>query len=586
MVFILKCFLNWLLMKISKALRSAADIKQLLRWGGNHYKSHLWGWNNMKHTSGIQRILKISAISAGMVLSVWNSSITAKAADIKIDATFTDPAFNAYVRASFDTDGNGLLSDTEVANAKNISMPKSSYNNVICTSYAGIENLTSLVTFDIHGDYKDASGNMVLRGGNGPADLNLSQNTQLNSITISYTNLSTVELPSYPNQNTNLQNLYAGNSNLTAINNLSNCVNLQQAWINTNHLTSLDVSGCTNLKVLHAEGNDISGNTSITLHKADNSTLQEIWVSTNFNLTGMDVTHELGLTDLMMNGTKFSNGIDLSKNTALEKLYCYDASLPSLDLTGNKNLTYVWSDAYTGDKLKLSSIVKLETLTISASASDGSTTRTLVANINSTEGFSSAVQSCDATMQAGSTAVNAVSSAGNIDSAVGVDFSFKDSSGNEIHQPQAGSTTTLTMNLSNSGLKTPDANEEYVVYHKDGDTVTEVAGATVSNNTATIPASSYTGYYVAVKNNGTVSSTTASVQSSSDVKDASWCVTYLDCSGKTVKVQWVKYGGSASAPAGYNYPAVSNVTSHQDVRPTSCKVTGGYVVPDTADRGN
>lgn len=573
-------FLNWLLMKISKAFRSAADIKRLLRWNGNHYKSHLWGWNNMKHTSGIQRILKISAISAGMVLSVWNSSITAKAADINIDATFTDLAFNAYVRASFDTDGNGLLSDTEVANAKNISMPKSSYNNVICTSYAGIETLTGLETFDIHGEPQDASGNMVLRGGNGPDSIDLSSNTALNSIDVHYTNLGTITLP------TNITTLKANNSELTTINNLEKCANLVDAEINTNLLTSVDISGCTKLVFLHAEGNNIAGDTSITLHKTDNSTLKDIWVSTNFNLTGMDVSHELGLTNLMMNGTKFSNGIDLSNNAALETLYCYDASLPSLDLTGNKNLKYVWSDAYTGDKLKLSSIVKLETLTISASASDGSTTRTLVANINSTEGFSSAVQSCDATMQAGSTAVNAVSSAGNIDSAVGVDFSFKDSSGNEIHQPQTGSTTTLTMNLSNSGLKTPDANEEYVVYHKDGDAVTEVAGATVSNNTATIPASSYTGYYVAVKNNGTVSSTTASVQSSSDVKEASWCVTYLDCSGKTVKVQWVKYGGSASAPAGYNYPAVSNVTSHQDVRPTSCKVTGGYVVPDTADRGN
>jgi len=62
-------------------------------------------------------------------------------------------------------------------------------------------------------------------------------------------------------------------------------------------------------------------------------------------------------------------------------------------------------------------------------------------------------------------------------------------------------------------------------------------------------------------------------------------VTYLDCKGNTVSVQWIPSGGSPVAPAGYSYPAVSNVTSHQDVRPSSCKVQAQFIVPNTADRG-
>jgi len=63
----------------------------------------------------------------------------------------------------------------------------------------------------------------------------------------------------------------------------------------------------------------------------------------------------------------------------------------------------------------------------------------------------------------------------------------------------------------------------------------------------------------------------------------SWCITYLDCSGNTVSVQWVTTGGSPEKPAGYNYPDAYGISAHQDIRPLSCDAAG-FVVPDTADR--
>ena len=36
----------------------------------------------------------------------------------------------------------------------------------------------------------------------------------------------------------------------------------------------------------------------------------------------------------------------------------------------------------------------------------------------------------------------------------------------------------------------------------------------------------------------------------------------------------------------YGTSRLKHVTAHQDIRPTSCNVTGGYVVPNTADRSN
>ncbi len=67
--------------------------------------------------------------------------------------------------------------------------------------------------------------------------------------------------------------------------------------------------------------------------------------------------------------------------------------------------------------------------------------------------------------------------------------------------------------------------------------------------------------------------------------DPLYLVTFLDCQGNTVKVEWVKYDASATAPAGYGiYSGFANVTSHRDLRPLSCKVSDGYAVPNTSDK--
>lgn len=67
--------------------------------------------------------------------------------------------------------------------------------------------------------------------------------------------------------------------------------------------------------------------------------------------------------------------------------------------------------------------------------------------------------------------------------------------------------------------------------------------------------------------------------------DSLWCITYLDCLGNTVSVQQVKTGAAPARPAGFDYPDISNVSAHQDVRPLSCSADMRYIIPDTGDRG-
>lgn len=60
---------------------------------------------------------------------------------------------------------------------------------------------------------------------------------------------------------------------------------------------------------------------------------------------------------------------------------------------------------------------------------------------------------------------------------------------------------------------------------------------------------------------------------------AAYAVTFLDCNGDTVSVQWIEYGKDAVPPTGFGtYTGYTNVTAHMDLKPVSC-----YAVPNTAD---
>lgn len=85
---------------------------------------------------------------------------------------------------------------------------------------------------------------------------------------------------------------------------------------------------------------------------------------------------------------------------------------------------------------------------------------------------------------------------------------------------------------------------------------------------------------------GNAEPTATAVPGTGSDRDRSFCVTFLDCRGNTVSVQWIKYGESASIPAGYGYPEVSNVSANMDIHPGSCAAKNGFAVPNTADKYN
>jgi hypothetical protein len=68
-------------------------------------------------------------------------------------------------------------------------------------------------------------------------------------------------------------------------------------------------------------------------------------------------------------------------------------------------------------------------------------------------------------------------------------------------------------------------------------------------------------------------------------KPDQFLITFLDCNGNTVKVEWVSYQGNATAPTGFgSYSGYTNVSANIDLKPTSCNISNKWVVPNTAEK--
>lgn len=61
-------------------------------------------------------------------------------------------------------------------------------------------------------------------------------------------------------------------------------------------------------------------------------------------------------------------------------------------------------------------------------------------------------------------------------------------------------------------------------------------------------------------------------------------MTFPGSKGNTVKAEWVKYGGSASAPTGYGtYSGYWNATANMDLIPADVSAaSAGFIIPNTA----
>lgn len=136
--------------------------------------------------------------------------------------------------------------------------------------------------------------------------------TNLDRLFINSNTISTLDL----SNNVNLTELYANSNTISSIN-LSNNTELTDLYIENNNLSSIDISNNVKLEVLQLEGNTLS---SIDL--SNNVLVKELDLNDN-NLTTLDLSTLTLLENAFLEGNSFSN-LDVSNNAVLYGLYMDD----------------------------------------------------------------------------------------------------------------------------------------------------------------------------------------------------------------------------------------------------------------------
>ena len=291
---------------------------------------------------------------------------------VPVDAAhFPDPTFRLYA-ADFDTDGNRLLSDAELAAATELYC-----SGDAISSLQGLEYFTSLQLLECYE--------------NNLTSLDLSKNAALTHLECGTNKLKTLDLSGTPN----LDNLYCGdNKNLTVLdlraapklaltvkNGTKTTVSGVDIYtLNTWHL-SVDSS-----VTLICEGDGVpiiplyfpdpkfrtivsqyDGNTDGWLSAAELAAVTEMTIETDLDsMVGIGWFTSLQVLNLDGPDLWDDKALDLSRNTALRELSISSASyLKTLDLSGCTQLTslYLYFEWVLTD-LDLTNCTALETVTI------------------------------------------------------------------------------------------------------------------------------------------------------------------------------------------------------------------------------
>ncbi len=239
--------------------------------------------------------------SAGGKSATCDVTVTAASAEgIPITSEyFPDSYFREYInKSNFDKNGDGVLSDEEIALVERIGLSESK-----AQSLAGIEYFVALK--HLNWEYGqltslDLSHNTMLSSlscrSNKMTYLNVSNNPLLIQLDCQGNYISDLDLNNksllvylYCNNNQltqldvsdcdSLKDLRCGYNQITSLD-LSNKVYLEIIDCNYNALTSLILDGCTSLKSLSCWFNDLS-----TLDLSSCSSLQTVFASYNPNLT-------------------------------------------------------------------------------------------------------------------------------------------------------------------------------------------------------------------------------------------------------------------------------------------------------------
>ena len=266
---------------------------------------------------------------------------------VPINSTvFPDDNFRKYISQNFDTNGDGVLSEGEIAKVKAIVIYDSTRLNGIEVFY-DLKRLycgNQLSELDVS---KNVALEMLICTTSQLSELDVSKNVALKTLHCEHNQLSELDV----SKDTALEYLDCSNNQLSELDVSKNAA-LEDLYCGNNQLSELDVSKNVALKYLDCDYNqlselDVSKNAALKILLCGNNQLSKLDVSKNvaledlgcsYNQLGeLDVSKNVALEDLGCSYNRLSE-LDVSKNAVLEELDCSDNRLSELDVSKNAAL--------------------------------------------------------------------------------------------------------------------------------------------------------------------------------------------------------------------------------------------------------
>lgn len=277
----------------------------------------------------IKLLIVATILNTGLVWS--GDKAFAAEGDVEInEVNFPDDNFRGYIK-ELDVNKDGNLSDQEIKRVISIDVDGSygTWNNKEFRSIKGVEYFYNLENLNCRGHKIkeiDLSRNTKLKvlnlWGNNIKEIDLSKNVNLIELNCFDNKLTGIDLKN----NSKLEKVEI--SFLLGVLDLSNSASLKE--LDARGITYLNVEGCTALKNLHAETDEINVTNCIEL---------EILSSCNSTFSEIDISSCKNLKYLYL-GSKKLKKLDVSQNKELLIISCDDSEcLNELDLINNDKLT-------------------------------------------------------------------------------------------------------------------------------------------------------------------------------------------------------------------------------------------------------
>ncbi|WP_299134030.1 T9SS type A sorting domain-containing protein [uncultured Tenacibaculum sp.] len=256
--------------------------------------------------------------------------------------------------------GNGVL-DNYVPTEKIENLQILFIDNENISDFTGLQEFKGLERFRAYGN--SVNGDLDLT-----ANVNLTQvycaNMGLTSINVSgLTNLFQLDINDNDINNIDISTnsiveyVDLDNNNISTLD-ITNNTEIRTLLINNNNISTLALSQNLKLVTLSCSGNSIS-----TINIQNNALIETVEIFDN-PLNSIDVSNQPALLNLLINNTNVSE-LNLSNNTNISNLVCNDTAITELDLSNNANMftLKVHNNAIT--ELNLANLTRLDSFNAS-----------------------------------------------------------------------------------------------------------------------------------------------------------------------------------------------------------------------------